>query len=131
MGYYSTMDECNFVSNISAEEITKKWHEKLKENKDNYEDEGFEFRENGEKDGRYQIEVVPWNEEYYGKFYEDEEIAKFISTVIAQGDYTILSFTGEDGAKWGYFIRLGKIRNIEYVAMVDGVKIDDTPRNTL
>lgn len=46
-------------------------------------------------------------EDYYNKFYEDEEFAEALSEALIEGSIDLF-FIGEDGACWGWRITPGK-----------------------
>lgn len=63
----------------------------------------FEFCENG----KIELEL----EEYTERFYEADEIAEILSTIIKKG-YIRMVFIGEDGEIWGYFITPNSIKEL-------------------
>lgn len=123
MGYYSTMEMGLEIKESMVEDFLEEVEKRKKEDCDlsNFfladlsldEDRGISFPE------------------YFGKWYGDEEFAKFVAKYVEEGR---LTFTGEDGEKWGYFFDgRGNVKLIEYIEKVldkyfyreDGVKNKD------
>lgn len=139
MGYYSTMEYCDFRSSLSLKEIIERLNgTKFKDMSGNecnlsdyYEIAEIELPENDY--GRF--EVVGPGGEHYGKHYYDGDLAMFISRLIAPDEWTTLEFVGEDGARWGYLIfhtnpadcagEKWNIKPIEYKAAVEGMDIEE------
>lgn len=61
------------------------------------------------------------NGDYYRKWYQDEEMVKFLAPFLDEGT---INFTGEDGEKWGYlFDGKGGVFHLDYSKPVKGSKI--------
>jgi len=97
MGYYFTMMG---DLKIKKEKI-KEFKEKLKEIKKKADKEEFYFVNYFFGDD-FSIDEGGWLnwEEYYGKWYGDEEFVKFIKDFVEE---TRIYFVGEDGQQWGYY----------------------------
>ena len=54
----------------------------------------------------------------YGKFYDDENFAKFLSRFVNSGE---IIFYGEDGTIWGYRFENDKILKLETMLVERGV----------
>lgn len=100
MGYYS-----NFSFKINNPRIDeKKWEEaRQRLSETTFEDVVLEIENGILKD----ISL----EEYYGKFYEDEEFAEALSSILLDGSIDLF-FVGEDGACWGWRITPGKYEEL-------------------
>ena len=126
MGYYSTLIAQEPVKTaLTKEEFFERW-EKAKESLVGTEDEGYldEYKwEVWKEEGGFTWYWLDM-EEWYAKHYADEHLAKFISEVIVDGEKSLLEFNGEDGINWGYYITKGSVKEIEYVKMVDGKRIE-------
>ena len=68
-----------------------------------------------------------WMDDWDAKHYDDDILAEFISTIIHPASYTYLTFDGEDGSKWGYWITSGQVRFLESVWVLEETKatLDD------
>jgi hypothetical protein len=125
MGYYSTPTRHDEVKTLrmTQEEFDKKWQEfcNSKGGDDKFYLEQYRWCLN-EKDPDASFFYIDMDE-WYSKHYADEALAEFISQVIVDGAHCILEFLGDDGP-WGYYITKGIVKNIEYVKMVDGERID-------
>jgi len=124
MGYYSTLTQHDEVKTLpmTQEEFDKKWQEfcNSKDENTKFYLEQYRWSRN-EKDpdaAWFDIEMDDW----YSKHYADDELAEFISQVIAEDAHCIIEFLGDDGP-WGYYITKGCVKNIEYARMVDGERI--------
>lgn len=129
MGYYSTLTRCDAVKvvGMTEEQFRKKWKEKVESLDANEGHLDFYDWLPGKKDpGCLWFNLECQDDEWYAKHYADEELAEFISEVIAEGTYCVLEFQGEDGAWWGYYITKDSVEEIEYVRMVDGKLIETT-----
>jgi hypothetical protein len=122
MGHYTTLiEEPAFkVTGMTWEEFEEKWKKFVDEDgKLTYLDlYGWELS----KQDPDALQVCLTCEERYAKHYDDEKLAEFISTVIAEGENCILEFADSDGdgGHWGYYIMRGEIKPLQYVRMVDG-----------
>lgn len=125
MGYTSTMNECNFVSDKTVDEVQQMIDDKIEEGKvkddplhrnysylDIYHIEDF-----GKVNDKLRV-LSLMCEDWTNKHYGDGELSLIIKEAIAPGYYTILSFTGEDGNAWGYFITKEFINEINYEVIV-------------
>jgi hypothetical protein len=126
MGYYSTLvSQPRIKTHLTEEQFFKKWDE-LKASLIGTVDEGFLDQYDWKTDKKegsftwYYLELEDW----HSKHYADEALAEFISEVIAEGERCLLEFNGEDGCNWGYYITKGSVKEIEYVKMVDGKRIE-------
>lgn len=136
MSYYSTMDACEFPTDKNREEILKEI-KKAERNGLNVGLGGNHIHNaryhyhlvEYERDGQKYIDVVPREEDYYGEHDMAESLAHLISKLIKEGDYVVLTFTGEDGEKWGYYIDSEEVKSGEYLFLVDGVPADIYARN--
>jgi hypothetical protein len=68
-----------------------------------------------------------WMDEWDTKHTQDERLAEFISMIIHPVSYTYLTFDGEDGAKWGYWITSGEVQFLEAVWVLekDNLTLDE------
>ena len=62
--------------------------------------------------GDYSMDMKDMLGSYTGKFYDDKEFAELVSKYIVKG-HLDLTFTGEDGAIWGFRIYRGKVKRLE------------------
>jgi len=120
MGYYSTMDYCQFKSEFNKKELDAKIQEFLSKTDEQDYNFFYEFELFSEKsqEGLYTYEVVPQGGDYYTKHYSESPLAQIISTLIAPWEKTTLEFVGEDGATWGWAIESGKVFKLEYKTFV-------------
>jgi hypothetical protein len=124
MGYYSEIIGLDPVETVlSKEEFCAKWEQAIKATegttKEGYLDIyswDIEHKENG----KLWFALGTTDGSLEAKHYADRELAQFISSVIADGRFCILEFDGEDGERWGYYITVAVVKDIEYVRMVDG-----------
>jgi len=123
MGYYSTINAFDFQSELSLEELKKaqaEFAKRLDERTRFYFDEDFySFEKVSEGNGLYEYELSM--SDYFTKNYADQELAEFISTVIAPGTHAVIELVGEGGERWGYLVLSGEVYMIEYVEKVDGL----------
>jgi len=130
MAHYMTlMKEPAFkVTGMTWEEFQEKWDRLVKgDGRLTYLDI-YHWERKPDKQDPDSFRVRLTCEIYYAKHYGDAKLAKFISTVIAEGESSILEFadTEGDGGYLGYYITRGSAKEIEYVTkrMVDGKRID-------
>jgi hypothetical protein len=110
MGYYSTLHEdIKFHSRIPFEELKAKF-EKKDFSGDWKLDRGQDLHPDDAPDTYF---LSPAGKEYYGKFYEIEDVARFISEVISEDDYTLIELTGEDNGKYGYLVFHTSLEELE------------------
>jgi len=123
MGYYSTINAFDFQSGLSPEELKKaqaEFAKRLDERTRFYFDEDFySFEKVSEGNGLYEYELSM--SDYFTKNYADQELAEFISTVMAPGTHAVIELVGEGGERWGYLVLSGEVYMIEYVEKVDGL----------
>jgi hypothetical protein len=127
MGHYTTLTEepAFKVTGMTWEEFQQKWKKFVEEDGEcSYLDLYHWKRETSEQDPDA-LYVYMECDEHYAKHYSDAKLAEFISTVIAEGDHTILEYadTDGDGGHWGHYITRGSVKPLEYVRMVDGKPI--------
>ena len=126
MGYYSTMEgPPEFKTHCSSqEEIERIFKETFRSSPyPNFtiDDLGYDFVLNQEQEGWIiQLETDSCTQ----KHRHEQDLALFISKLIAPDDRTYLLFTGEDNEKWGYAIASGKVYNIEIVYLVEGIPLE-------
>lgn len=59
---------------------------------------------------------LEWSDSY-GKHYGDDEFVKFIAGLVEEGR---IIFTGDDGAKWGYYFDgKGGVKTIEFIERIN------------
>lgn len=123
MGYYSTINAFDFQSGLSLEELKKAQAEFAKRLDEKtrlyFEDDFYSFEKVSEGHGLYEYELSM--SDYFTKNYADQELAEFISTVIAPGTHAVIELVGEGGERWGYLVLSGEVYMIEYVEKVDGL----------
>ena len=125
MGYYSTMIRHDDVKTLpmTEEGFKKKWEEfcasKDEDSRSYLEQYKWVLNKRDPDASRFDIEMGDW----YSKHYADEDLAGFVSQVIADDARCLIEFLGDDGP-WGYFITKGSVKEIEYVRMVDDKRID-------
>lgn len=123
MGYYSTINAFDFQSELTPKELQDAqadFGKKLDERTRPYFADGFySFEKVSEDQGLYEYEL--FMSDYFAKNYAYQELAEFISTVIAPGTHTVIELVGEEGERWGYLVLPGEVHKIEYVEKVDGI----------
>lgn len=118
MGYYSEMDFAGKLKPNKVEELKKKIKEIKEKSKKSKKLEGFYwyFLEDAMITKNENGWWIDWDD-YDGKWYFDEEFAKFIAPYVENQD---MIFHGEDGETWGYRFQDGKILILEAVMEVKG-----------
>jgi hypothetical protein len=130
MGHYTTLTEepAFKVTGMTWEEFQEKWDRLVKEDGELTYLDIYHWERGPNEQDPDSFHVCLTCDEYYAKYYSDAKLAEFISTVIAEGEYSILEYadTDGDGGHWGYYITRGSVKDIEYVRkrMVHGVPID-------
>lgn len=128
MGYYSHMSASTFFSSLPPEKMKEAWEDfKACLKNDNVFYLGIyglaTLTSDGGNAGEWEYEIIM--EDTYAKHYEDELLAKFISSVIANGKHMIIEFEGEDASKWGWLILSEELHEIEYIRYVGGAPLSD------
>lgn len=115
MGYYSYMSPIEFKTDLSEKEFKARLQEfqsKLKkecEKDPATHDYGY-FTDYDFLYNKKAVEVIPFQQDYYQKHYACDRLVEFISQVIS--GHVHVTFEGDDGESWGYYIAPGQIRDM-------------------
>ncbi|MEM7827731.1 MAG: hypothetical protein QW561_00170 [Candidatus Aenigmatarchaeota archaeon] len=125
---YSTMTYCEFKTYKTVDEA----REIIKANglsdvigigtDDDYDEDGKDYYLNFSSNV---VEVYPSWGEYYACHDKADNLAKAISLLISSDTYTLLTFTDDDNEKWGYYIKRGVVKEVEWIPFVDGVLLSE------
>ena len=125
MGYSSTMNNCEFMSDLTLDDIKRKFDEfKHKVGNGKFLDYDFEYN------GDNWYEVVPHYGDYTMKHYNDKLLAIFLSSIIKPHTSAELQFVGEDGEHWGWYIESFKLKKM-YVEWKRSERYEDFDLNLL
>lgn len=116
MGYYSTANEDTFPTKYSQKEIQDMYKEYscIKGCEPYYKEDPYSFRT--EHPGQITVYLNKDTDESIcsdHKAYDDIILAEFLTQIISEPRSLI--YTGEDGAKWGYYISPYVLKDIEFV----------------
>lgn len=122
MSYYSTIGAFEFCSRLTEAELKEAFDRFIQnltgEDRDCMGIYEFSKTSGPEKDGLYEYALEMGD--YFAKHCADRRLAEFISTVIAQGEYALVEFDGEDGEKWGYLVLSNEVDDLSYETLVNG-----------
>jgi hypothetical protein len=123
MDYYSSLVRYDVIKvnakELIEEQFISEWQKALKESKNAAPLDFYRWSLSG-GDGEYlRFDLGINGDNCCTEYRADDELARFISTVIAKDACFFLEFMGEDNVQWGYEITRSFVKEIEYVRIVN------------